>query len=255
MQMYLFIATLAMLLSICPKSNAINENELFCTWQKKIELQGCDADTLDYLQSEFEYVKQTTSPETFKKLINSNNISHLVFEYKKTLLYRAIESTKLKTAKLLIEYGADVNKANYESKETPLHEAVRLVVRHGPQAFRPIRLLLEHGANPNAPDKLNTTPFIMALASFSNIFAKDENNSFKVVELLLKKGANATIKSCAPHMPDCAFSDFFNHMKDMSEYLEVSVETCQKLFELLKKYPTSLEPIDQQINQQNDERC
>lgn len=246
MQRFLFTVTLAMLLSICPKSNAINANELFCTWQKKIELQGCDADTLDYLQSEFEYVKQTTSPETFKKLINSNNISHLVFEYKKTLLYRAIESTKLKTAKLLIEYGADVNKANYESKETPLHEAVRLVVRHGPQAFRPIRLLLENGANPNAPDKLNTTPFIMALASFSNIFAKDENNSFKVVELLLKKGANATIVSNAQHMPKYAFSDFLDQETDMSQYLGISIEACKKLFALLKKYPTSLESINKQ---------
>jgi ankyrin repeat protein len=58
----------------------------------------------------------------------------------------------------LLDAGADVN-ALTDRKSTPLHDAARL------RNVKMARLLLEHGANPDARDKDNQTPLDWCHAS------------------------------------------------------------------------------------------
>lgn len=80
-------------------------------------------------------------------------------------------------AELLIEHGADVNAVTRISKTTPLHNAV--------SSAAVVILLLKEGAVVNPQDSDGKTPLMLACANF---------NSARVVEILIKAGADPTIK-------------------------------------------------------------
>ncbi|XP_044745303.1 serine/threonine-protein phosphatase 6 regulatory ankyrin repeat subunit C-like [Coccinella septempunctata] len=69
-----------------------------------------------------------------------------------TALHIAIERGFFKTMKNILARNADVNKPNYEQKETPLHRAVRY------NRINFINLLIEHGVSMESTDVEERTP-------------------------------------------------------------------------------------------------
>jgi len=100
-----------------------------------------------------------------------------------TAIYMASSRRCADIVRQLISHGADLNVEcedsdafHYDVKRTPLHVAIR-------DGTPPIaRMLLEHGANPNAPDNLGQT----ALHVGSTYYGE--------VELLLEYGANVDVR-------------------------------------------------------------
>lgn len=90
---------------------------------------------------------------------------------------------KYKLTKLLIDYGADVNKPCREHGGTPLHYASS----NGYDAI--VELLLEHGANMQVQDSVGSSPLALAVW----------NNHKKVVQILLREGC---------HLAYCKNSDY-----------------------------------------------
>ena len=78
---------------------------------------------------------------------------------------------------ILLELGADVNNSENERGTTPLHNAA------GAGHVENVRVLLNHGASPNALNKNNVTPLIYALQHCANI--KIEQMA-RIAELLIE---------------------------------------------------------------------
>jgi ankyrin repeat protein len=76
---------------------------------------------------------------------------------------------------MLLERGARVNAHDNRLGRTPLHWAV------GKRNIQGVRLLLEHGADVNALDKLGRTPSQLG----------SELNADEIVELLSKYGSGS----------------------------------------------------------------
>ena len=88
---------------------------------------------------------------------------------------------KFNIAKLLIDYGADVNHKNsYDGEQGPLTYAVL------GNDTRLVDLLIKNGADVNAISLHGETPLIAAI--------KDGNNNNDVIQLLLKRGSRKNIK-------------------------------------------------------------
>ena len=123
-------------------------------------------------------------------------------------LFSALYDNKTKVVKLLLEHGADPNKAD-EDKDTPLHLAcknnnlilVKLLLGYNIDVniqniygrtpldlacdnedikLPIVKLLLEHGADPNIKNNFDKTPLYEACS----------NNNIKVAKLLLEHGAS-----------------------------------------------------------------
>ena len=81
-------------------------------------------------------------------------------------------------ARLLLERGAEVNSASRnEMKAMPLHSAA--ATRDPEKRFALAKLLLEHGADPNARQQDDFTPLMEA----------DQNGDERLRELLIEHGA------------------------------------------------------------------
>ncbi len=93
---------------------------------------------------------------------------------------KKIEPYFVKIAKILVHHGADINKKS--NGVPPLHFAAQV-----PQGENPVILkyLLEEGANPNATDFQGSTP----------LFVANFTNNKEVIDLLIKAGADTTIKN------------------------------------------------------------
>jgi ankyrin repeat protein len=82
--------------------------------------------------------------------------------------------------RLLVERGADVNSASRNNmKVMPLHSAC--AAREAGVRFEIAKVLLEHGADPNARQEGDFTPLMEA----------DQNNDTRLRELLEQHGATA----------------------------------------------------------------
>jgi len=95
-----------------------------------------------------------------------------------TLLHWAARFDSVESAKVLIEYGADVNAVNRHG-ETPLHQCSRF------DAVSTAQMLLRKKANVNARDDADWTPLHLA-SNYDNP---------KVVRVLLRKGAFVNAKT------------------------------------------------------------
>ncbi|QGM48958.1 MPPV-334 ankyrin repeat protein [Magpiepox virus 2] len=105
--------------------------------------------------------------------------------------------------KLLIFYGAVVNKICEVSGSTPLHVAVN----NGNTKI--VKLLLENGANPNSLDKGNSTPLHIAIDKHSDMV--------ELIKLLLEYGADIDIQDNNGITPFtlCFKKDFPSETKDV----------------------------------------
>lgn len=102
------------------------------------------------------------------------NVNTMDF-YGATALYLAVWRNNLEIAKILVGYGADVNKSRGE--RIPLH----LAVMKGEKDF--VKFLIEKGADVNAIDNRGMTPLQIAV---KNCRPSDEI----IIKILLGKGAN-----------------------------------------------------------------
>jgi uncharacterized protein len=108
-----------------------------------------------------------------------------------------------KVCDFLIQHGADVNTANADSGETPLHSALAKAGR--PYYLYVVKLLVEHGANVNA----RTTPGNSTAAFMRDVRTKGETPLHRaaayadeaLIQYLLSKGANVEARDANGDSP------------------------------------------------------
>ncbi len=106
------------------------------------------------------------------------NINYRWGLYKATPLIIALNKRDFKTAKLLLDHGADCNIQN-KFGDTPL---IRVILLNTPKA---VRMLLNMGADVNLVNEADISPLIIA-----------SNKGYsKIVKLLLKHGAKVSFES------------------------------------------------------------
>jgi ankyrin repeat protein len=103
------------------------------------------------------------------------------------LLFNAVESNDIESAKYALEHSANINgNFNYFGKATPLLQAIKYGY------YEIAKLLVEYGADINEADEFGTTPLFVAI----------ENRNIEFAKYLLEKGAKTyymgeNFKCCA----------------------------------------------------------
>ncbi|CAN0080611.1 unnamed protein product, partial [Laminaria digitata] len=106
-----------------------------------------------------------------------------------TALHRAAKKNRAGVIGVLVEAGgADVNALDAD-QQTPLHHACALV------QFEAVDALVGHGASIDARDRSGETPLHRAARGSHG------DNSYRIVELLLERGADATAIGMASRTP------------------------------------------------------
>ena len=108
-------------------------------------------------------------------------------------------SSNLECVRLMLEAGADVNRASDHNGETALHAAA------GDNCVAVVQLLLEHGADPNA----RTKPGMKTYALWRDARVRGETplhraaawGSPEVIQLLLDAGADPTLRDANQDTP------------------------------------------------------
>jgi ankyrin repeat protein len=93
-----------------------------------------------------------------------------------TPLHKAAYLHLCDIAKVLLEHGADPNACPPETGWTPLHEAVRRSDGEDRDAHF-IQVLLDHGANPNRPDRSGQTPLGMAWGRDADVLRRERERA------------------------------------------------------------------------------
>ncbi|MCA9038397.1 MAG: ankyrin repeat domain-containing protein [Planctomycetaceae bacterium] len=101
--------------------------------------------------------------------------------------------------RLLVESGADVNRASDHNGETALHGVA------GHSDTRAVRLLLDHGANPNARTKPGMKTYMLwrdaRVRGETPLHRAAAWGSGEVIQLLLDAGADPTIRDANQDTP------------------------------------------------------
>ena len=150
--------------------------------------------------------------ETCLKIWHSD-INYQIAEEPGTLLDMAVRKGCEKTVSLLIKYGAILDMPALNTLSTPLHHSVVL------ENEKIIKILLQSGASPNAPDFINSTPLHRACMKGSSRFVK----------ILLDYGANMFSK-----MNDYMTSDHPDHNGQNNSVLEVALLVVPKQLDCMK---------------------
>jgi ankyrin repeat protein len=98
-----------------------------------------------------------------------------------TPLHLAIERNRFKLAEILLEHGADPNAENF-GNWAPFHVLLYRDFKDGSDILKFVLLLLKHGTVVNSRDKDNRSLLHLSI----------QRNRFKVAEILLEHGADAT---------------------------------------------------------------
>jgi ankyrin repeat protein len=108
----------------------------------------------------------------------------------------------LHVVQLLVEHGANVN-APDENHVTPLHLASYR------QRLESVRVLLNHGANVNAEDSHHRTPLHRVFEG--RFHSKD---GFSIVQLLVEHGADVNTKD-KDHITPLHFASYRQHLESV----------------------------------------
>lgn len=113
-----------------------------------------------------------------------------------TALESAASSHNLRCARVLIEHGAKVNAADARHTNSALMWAVTTAYADGHKALPMMKLLLEHGADPNTVGLKGVTALFLASAT-----GKGSEPCSACVRLLLQAGANPNAQDNAGDTP------------------------------------------------------
>lgn len=122
----------------------------------------------------FENVVRNDIEGLRRLLLDQPNLVNARSDCDWTPLHRAVGSSRLEIAKLLLECGANVN-ALGRAAETPLHLADNIPM---------VRLLLLHGADPRKADRNGMTPIYFAEAEGNSTLAGLLGEAISQLELL-----------------------------------------------------------------------
>lgn len=106
-----------------------------------------------------------------------------------TPLYLACNIRNINMIKLLLKYGAEINKIIRFGGDTVLKKAIS---NENIENIEIIKLLLDNDANPNLGDNKNNTPLQEAASIFS---FNDDDISAVIIKLLLQYGADINSKN------------------------------------------------------------
>jgi ankyrin repeat protein len=111
-----------------------------------------------------------------------------------TALIRAASSLKIENARLLLSKNANVN-AKVDDPITPSALFAACSGVFNPLNLELVDLLLEHGADVNIRDKDNSTPLLQTIAANNSLGDEIEQQRLKIVQSLLNKGADLTVRA------------------------------------------------------------
>lgn len=153
---------------------------------------------------------QSGNAADVKQLLEKGHDANDTSDYGKTALYIAA-ARDLETAKVLIKYGANVNKEDYRGI-TP----IMMAAEKGYSDI--VELLVASDANINAKSKKGSTALSTAAA----------NNHIDAVKVLLSAGANVNSKNSVGATPlmQTAYQGYFEVVKLLVEHgADVKIET------------------------------
>ena len=113
-----------------------------------------------------------------------------------TALESAADAKNFRCARVLIEHGAKVNTADARHTNSALMWAVTAAFPDGHKALPMMRLLLQHGADPNTIGRKGVTALFLATA-----LAKGLTPCSVCVKFLLQSGANPNVQDNAGDTP------------------------------------------------------
>ena len=144
-------------------------------------------------------------------------------------LFKAVCVRDLKWVRWLLKKGVNPNERHHLTGDTPLHTAVSC---EDPDA-RIVRLLLEHGADPNARDRNGRTPL-----HYAAIYGH-----YEIVKLLTDFGADPCARDSSGRTPaDCAraLAHYYKTKhRGIDAYLKAN--NYHKISEFLEKLEEDLE--------------
>ena len=184
-----------------------------------LERSDLDVNLMNYSDlSPLYYACRQTTARIVRKLLEKGADPYVLYGKKgNTLLHEACDNNKMQVIPLLVTFGVDVNEANALS-QTPLHivckkqypEIIQYLLQNGadpmrqdkdgntplhllvketkPQTIDCIDLLLDNGADINAVNDLQRTPFFVCAQTTDNQF---RNRNGILLNHLLEKGAYA----------------------------------------------------------------
>ena len=110
-----------------------------------------------------------------------------------TALIYAVEISRIENVRLLLSKDVDVNVKGNDSTPSALFAACSGIFR--PLNSELVDLLLEHGADVNIRSNDNSTPLLQTIAAGNTIGEEIEQQRLKIVQSLLNKGADLTIRA------------------------------------------------------------
>ena len=118
-------------------------------------------------------------------LLDHNAGANARNRYSRTPLHMAARKTDVKIVQVLLEHNPEIDARDNEMGKTPLHDVLTLVdfFPHA-KPVETMRLLLEHGADPNTRDDSDSTPLHRASSL----------GWLEIARLLLNHGANVDEK-------------------------------------------------------------
>jgi ankyrin repeat protein len=144
--------------------------------------------------------------EILSKKIKDETIGINDFDRSKSLIHYAVEANNIKTLKLLIDKGADVNIQTGDTEDTPLRIACELEAKS--DNFPMVELLLNNNANVNIVNKEGVSPFITVIGLGSEkLFRRilkakpppneldPDNENYEFLLEIADLGANESIKN------------------------------------------------------------
>ncbi len=128
------------------------------------------------------WAMRSDSIDGFKKLLELGADSNIVFDDGGTVIHWAVQFNNSDFLKQALEHGGNPNLVAGQLGQTPLFKAVG---SSGDSDIAVLRILFEHGANPNVKESKGNTPAMIAAGV----------GRFDIVYVLLDSGADYSLKN------------------------------------------------------------
>ena len=150
----------------------------------------------------------------------------------RTALRKAVEQGREEVVQLLLSHGSNPNKACAYDRPYILQEAVYLAIWNWPNSINIVKLLLEHGAQPDVPHDCTHTPLNLTLRHVRRMSAA----RFKeIITALLKKGAFPNQRNEYGETPLQILCSCIMNMMD-NEGIDPDLEDLLEFVEIFRAY-------------------